>query len=399
MTEDRTKFIEAEVAKRKHGKFKGVLVDPFPDDLEKPEDAQPLDSILSSRLKKGLILRPLDQPPLKSQPEAAEPGRQVKAIVKRISSDVIKWEYSGPRKLRYALEHMAVPFEFQMQGLTRAGSKCLAVRSGKITRQFWQALLVCGWKIIETGEKPEFGTAEELQEYWQRVWKLKLDKDFLKTPHTVVTQTDIQKVLRDPDLSSKDCDDIMFSIPAVVFQFEEFKGFCEKEDRKGRLQKYSVKSGEVGPFGVIRYDKVEPVQFLKELGFGPEAVHRKRGLGRGEPESVYAVYWISKPGLAFIHNLMVGAYNLLKNKGPVTVEKFFSLPPAKQMIICAYWSWNKWRREVPAPEELLAVTGRKPYKDKKNRVKQLQMAATEFQDLVDEGWFPGVKRVQALKAA
>ncbi len=258
-----------------------------------------------------------------------------------------------------ALRKGALPLERGTQEIVW-NMDSVDIHAGKLDYQIGQVLIVIAQKLIEGRPEALFDSVDTFLGVQDLVRKLDpLSADFWG-PELRFTDADFNRILN-KRLTSEEIEKIVGKLPTLIFRVRS----------RASLKVVDPETGKPAwkDYEIINYDNIAGVEVIK-------SGEMKRGLGAGEERRAYRIYFKSRIGLAFWHNMAAGGYSLLTNEHDRR-RRFLALPGSAQMLVWALWGWADNKPAIRSREQLFKIMGWKQSMDadvRRLQVKRLQQA-------------------------
>jgi len=242
-------------------------------------------------------------------------------------------------KRELALKKGALPLERGTQELIW-NLDSVDIHAGKLDYQIGQVLIVIAQKLIEGRPEALFDSVDTFLGVQDLVRKLDpLSADFWG-PELRFTDADFNRILN-KRLTSEEIEKIVGILPTLIFRVHS----------RASLKVVDPETGKAAwkDFEIINYDNIAGVEVIK-------SGEMKRGLGAGEERRAYRIYFKSRIGLAFWHNMAAGGYSLLTNEHDRR-RRFLALPGSAQMLVWALWGWANNKPAIRSREQLFKIMG------------------------------------------
>jgi len=242
-------------------------------------------------------------------------------------------------KRELALKKGALPLERGTQELIW-NLDSVDIHAGKLDYQIGQVLIVIAQKLIEGRPEALFDSVDTFLGVQDLVRKLDpLSVDFWG-PELRFTDADFNRILN-KRLTSEEIEKIVGKLPTLIFRVHS----------RASLKVVDPETGKAAwkDFEIINYDNIAGVEVIK-------SGEKKRGLGAGEERRAYHIYFKSRIGLAFWHNMAAGGYSLLTNEHDRR-RRFLALPGSAQMLVWALWGWADNKPAIRSREQLFKIMG------------------------------------------
>jgi hypothetical protein len=266
-----------------------------------------------------------------------------------------------------ALRKGALPLERGTQEIVWNMDK-VDVHAGRFDHQIGWVLIVAATKILELKTGSLFNSVDDLVDVHRLLSRIDSKADDFWAPDVTFTDYDFNRVLR-KNLSSKNIEKIVAKLPTLIFRV----------DGKVRLKVVDDKGKEHWQeFPATNYDNIAGVEVIR-------TGEKKRGKGAGEERRGYRIYFKSRIGLTFWHNLASGGYSLITNKND-GVRRFLALPGSGQQLVWAIWQWKDNDPGIRSEEQLFRIMGWKRAKQGSNYLAQKKQLRQRLDRLIRDGF-------------
>lgn len=266
-----------------------------------------------------------------------------------------------------ALSKGALPLERGTQEVIWNLDQVL-IHAGRLDHQIGWVLIVMATKLLEGKPEALFDSVDTFLGVHDLVRRLDPRSIDFWGPEMRFTDRDFNRILN-KRLTSEEIEKLVGKLPTLIFRVQSHASLKVKgADGKEQWKEYEI----------TNYDNIAGVEVIK-------SGELKRGLGAGEERRAYRIYFKSRIGLAFWHNMASGGYSLLTNEGDRR-RRFLDLPGSGQMLVWALWGWsdNKpaWRKR----DQLLRIVGWKRATNHAVAHKQIIRLADLLDRLVRDGF-------------
>jgi len=241
-------------------------------------------------------------------------------------------------KRELAIKKGALPLERGTQEIVW-NLDAVDIHAGKLDHHIGQVLIVIAQKLYEGKPEVLFDSVDTFLGVHDLVRKLDpLSTDFWG-PEMRFTDRDFNRILH-KNLSSENIEKFVGKLPTLIFKVKSHASLkVVDENGKEQWKQYEI----------TNYDNIAGVEVIK-------SGEQKRGLGAGEERRAYRIYFKSRIGLAFWHNMASGGYSLLTNEHD-HVRRFLALPGSSQMLVWAIWGWADNKPAIRSLEQLFKIMG------------------------------------------
>jgi hypothetical protein len=267
-----------------------------------------------------------------------------------------------------ALRKGALPLERGTQALIW-NLDSVDIHAGKLDHHIGQVLIVIAQKLIEGKAESLFDSVDTFLGVHDLVRQLDpLSTDFWG-PELRFTDRDFNRILN-KRLTSAEIETLVGKLPTLIFRVHHRASLkvVDQETGKTTWKEYEI----------TNYDNIAGVEVIK-------SGEMKRGLGAGEERRAYRIYFKSRIGLAFWHNMAAGGYSLLTNEQDRR-RRFLALPGSAQMLVWALWGWADNKPAIRSREQLFRIMGWKRAKETSNYLAQVKRLAEYLDRLVRDGF-------------
>lgn len=263
----------------------------------------------------------------------------------------------------WAVKKGALPLERSAQEIVWNLSK-VDVHAGQFDHHIGQVLIVLATRLLEDKTKTPFDSLETFLGIHDLLRLLDPKDAGFWGPELRFTDRDFNRILR-KNLSSRNIERIVSKLPTLIFRV-----MCSLKvpDEKGHETWKDVE--------ITDYDNIAGVEVVKVEG-------KKRGRGAGEERRGYRVYFKSRIGLAFWHNIASGGYSLLTRD---KVKAFLDLTGSGQMIVWAVWQWKDDRPAILSLDQLFGIMGWQRATRSSDFKAQVRRLASILNRLVKDGF-------------
>jgi hypothetical protein len=252
-----------------------------------------------------------------------------------------------------ALSKGALPLERGTQELVW-NLEAVDIHAGKLDHHIGQVLIVIAQKLIEAKAESLFDSVDTFLGVHDLVRQLDpLNADFWG-PELRFTDRDFNRILN-KRLTSAEIEKLVGKLPTLIFKVRSHASLkvVDPVTAKSFWKEYEI----------TNYDNIAGVEVIK-------SGEMKRGLGAGEERRAYRIYFKSRIGLAFWHNMAAGGYSLLTNEQDRR-RRFLALPGSCQMLVWALWGWADNKPAIRSLDQMFRIMGWK--KARRVDAFQLQM--------------------------
>ena len=228
------------------------------------------------------------------------------------------------------------------------------IHAGKLDHHIGQVLIVIAQKLIEAKAESLFDSVDTFLGVHDLVRQLDpLNADFWG-PELRFTDRDFNRILN-KRLTSAEIEKLVGKLPTLIFKVRSHASLkvVDPVTAKSFWKEYEI----------TNYDNIAGVEVIK-------SGEMKRGLGAGEERRAYRIYFKSRIGLAFWHNMAAGGYSLLTNEQDRR-RRFLALPGSCQMLVWALWGWADNKPAIRSLDQMFRIMGWK--KARRVDAFQLQM--------------------------
>jgi len=238
-----------------------------------------------------------------------------------------------------ALSKGALPLERGTQELVW-NLEGVDIHAGKLDHHIGQVLIVIAQKLIEGKAESLFDSVDTFLGVHDLVRKLDPMSGDWWGPELRFTDLDFNRILN-KRLTSAEIETLVGKLPTLIFKVKSHASLKVQDPATGKSfwKEYEI----------TNYDNIAGVEVIK-------SGEMKRGLGAGEERRAYRIYFKSRIGLAFWHNMAAGGYSLLTNEHDRR-RRFLALPGSSQMLVWALWGWADNKPAIRSLDQLFRIMG------------------------------------------
>ena len=243
------------------------------------------------------------------------------------------------------------------------------IHAGKLDHHIGQVLIVIAQKLIEGKAESLFDSVDTFLGVHDLVRQLDPHGTDFWGPELRFTDRDFNRILN-KRLTSAEIEKVVGKLPTLIFKVRSHASLKVQDPATGKSfwKEYEI----------TNYDNIAGVEVIK-------SGEMKRGLGAGEERRAYRIYFKSRIGLAFWHNMAAGGYSLLTNEQDRR-RRFLSLPGSCQMLVWALWGWADNKPAIRSLDQLFRIMGWKRSSDPDVFRLQVKRLAQHLDRLVRDGF-------------